>query len=185
MSLRSLLAVKINVDFKKWSFRLVLLFFIGWVIVSFYIPYERLTSGYPVWFFKEFTDYLIYSQIISTLLFTYLISKGHLSEIKNYLRQIIVSTSILVVFAFAFFQWTDVTTEFGQYGYYIENNLNSSKFYYSGGAYSDFEKETLVREAWIYNYDLAIQQIAIFGGFIFASTFLILMALGKKENTDK
>lgn len=134
MSLCSLLAIKINIDFKKWRLRLIFVFFIGWLVLSFYIPYFRLTAGhYPVWFFKEFTDYLVYSQIISTLLFAYFITKGHLSEIKNHLKQIIVFTSISIVFAFTFFQWIDVTTEFGQYGYYVENNDPKNLLYISNG----------------------------------------------------
>lgn len=53
------------------------------------------------------------------------------------------------------------------------------------GEGSAFEKETIYREGLAQKYDTAFKQIWTFGTFMFFSTFLLLMALDRKEYIDK
>lgn len=183
MSLHSLLQTQFKADYRRVWFLLISIFFIAWLALSFIIP---LSLNHWRFFFDTFVDYLIYFHVISTLGFVYLLTGGHLSEAKKHLRLITVFTAVLVVLAFTYFRWTTLTTSYGSYGYYSEPaSVAGPSSYLTYGEGSRVEKETIYREAMKFKYDTAFQQIWIFGGFIFASTFLILMALDKKENGDK
>ncbi len=138
-----------------------------------------------MFFSYAFTDYLIYFQIISTLGFAYLLTDGRLSEAKKHIKLIIVFTSISIVFAFTLFRWTTITTNFEQYGNYLEGSEAKYLFYLEDEESSGIERETILREGIALKYDIAFKQIWTFDAFMFFGTFLLLMALDKKEYTDK
>jgi len=161
--------------------------YIIWLILSFALPYYLITNGLsPKWTFfsSAFLSYLIYFQSISIIGLIYILTNGKFSETKKHIRTIIIATAILTVFAFTFIRWTTLTTTYGQYGHYIKTVPVESTFYFEYGGDTNFEKETIYREAVKYKYDVAFQQIWIFGFLIFTSTILILMVIDKKEHSQ-
>jgi len=173
------MALKLS-NLKKY---LLIALYIFWLYLSFYIP---LALNHGIFFFSAFMDYLIYFQIISTLGFAYFLTNGHLSEAKKYIKQIVVFTAISIVFVFTFFKWTTTASYYEQYGGYLAKGEHLYDFIYNNdGKYSDFERETLYREASAYKYDIVFKQIWTFDAFMFFSTFLLLMVLDKKEHAEK
>lgn len=154
-------------------------FLVVWVALSFVIP---LALNHWKLFFNTFVDYLIYFQIVSTLIFAYLITGGHLSEAKKHIKLIIVFTAVLVVLAFTYFRWTIISTNIEQYGNYLVGSEVESLFVLEDEEVTPFERETIFREGIANKYDIAFRQIAIFGGFVFASTFLLLTAMKREED---
>ncbi len=181
MSLKSLLTA----DNKKY---ILGLFFAGWLVISFYTIYFLTTSGVSGWrfFTTAFINYLVYFCSISTVILIYILTNGKISEIKKHARLLIVVSSILLVFSFSFIRWTTLTTSYGQYGNYGKMMPEAgSLFFFNYGADSAFEKETVYREAVALKYDNAFKQIWTFSGFVFVSVFLLLMALGKRDNMNE
>lgn len=181
MSLKSLLAF----DFKKTVQGLII---VGWLILSFYLIYFLITSGVFGWqmFTAAFLNYLIFFHTISTAILVYILTDGKIFEIKKHAKLFIVISSILLVFAFSFIRWTTLVSTYGSYGNYVKTIPSAEDlFFFNYGGDTAFEKETILREAIALKYDIAFQQIWIFDGFMFASAFLLLMALDKKEKSDK
>ena len=165
---------------------IIIFIYIVWLILSFVIPYyltaDELSSPRWMFFSSAFLSYLIYFQSISIIGLIYILTNGKFTETKKHIRTIIIATAILTVFAFTLIRWTTLTTNYGQYGHNVKYaaTLQDSFFVnYSGD--TNFEKETIYREAVRFKYDVAFQQIWIFGSFIFFSTILILMVVDKKE----
>ena len=165
---------------------IIIFIYIVWLILSFVIPYCLTADGLssPRWMFfsSAFLSYLIYFQSISIVGLIYILTNGKFTETKKHIRTIIIATAILTVFAFTLIRWTTLTTNYGQYGHNVKYaaTLQDSFFVnYSGD--TNFEKETIYREAVKFKYDVAFQQIWIFGFFIFTSTILILMVIDKKD----
>ena len=160
--------------------------YILWLILSFALPYYLITNGslsYSwVFFSSAFLSYLVYFQSISIIGLIYILTNGKFSETKKHIRTIIIATAILTVFAFTLIRWTTLTTNYGQYGHNVKyaTTLQDSFFINYGGD-TNFEKETIYREAVKFKYDVAFQQIWIFGSFIFFSTILILIVIDKRE----
>ena len=159
--------------------------YILWLTLSFILPYYLITSeaSSPKWIFfsSAFLSYLIYFQSISMIGLIYILTNGKFSETQKHIRTIIIATAILTVFAFTLIRWTTLTTNYGQYGHYVKTAPIESVFYFEYSGDTNFEKETIYREAVRFKYDVAFQQIWIFGSFIFFSTILILMVVDKKE----
>jgi len=158
--------------------------YILWLILSFVILYSLILDqpGHSKWIFfsSTFLYYLIFFQSISIIGFIYILNNGKFAETRKHIRTIIVFTAILTVFAFTLIRWTTLTTNYGQYGHYVETAISEpGAFYLVHGGNTNFEKETIYREAVKFKYDVAFQQIWIFGFFIFMSTILILMVIDK------
>jgi hypothetical protein len=88
---------------------------------------------------------------------------------------------VLTVLAFTYFRWTIISTNIEQYGNYLVGSEAESLFVLEDKNVTPFERETIFREGIANKYDIAFRQIWTFGGFIFASTFLLLMAMKKEE----
>ena len=161
--------------------------YIVWLILSFILPYYLIANGFsPKWTFfsSAFLSYLIYFQSISIIGLIYILTNGKFTETKKHIRTIVVATAILTVFAFTLIRWTTLTTSYGQYGHYVKTVPIENTFYLEYGGDTNFEKEIIYREAVKYKYDVAFQQIWIFGSFIFFSTILILMVIDKREHSQ-
>jgi len=157
---------------------------IFWLFFSFATPYYLITSQYTgnTFFFSAFLKYLIFLQPISTLGIAYILTKGELSKIKNKIRSLLVTTVVLIVFAFTIIQWTTVTTNYCHYGNYCKKAYEPEvQFIIPHGAKTDFEKATLYKEALKNKYDIMFKEIWTFGFIMLASTFLLLYGIEKKD----
>lgn len=101
-------------------------------------------------------------------------------------RIIFVMVSMLMVFYGTYYKWTTLLHAYGNYGSYIKEDEGKGmggKFFlqFLRDDASSFEVETTYREAIKYQYWVAFWKIWTFGGFIFISTALILLAVPKKE----
>ena len=166
---------------KKYIFYFL---YILWLILSLILPYYLIAvSSSPKWIFfsSAFLSYLIYFQSISIIGLIYILTNGKFTETKKHIKTIIIVTAILTVIAFTFIRWTTLTTSYGQYGHYVKTAPIESTFYLKYNGDSNFEKETIYREAVKFKYDVAFEQIWIFGFLIFTSTILILMVIYKKD----
>ena len=158
--------------------------YIFWLILSFILSYYLTANGYsPDWIFfsSAFLSYLIYFQSISIIGLIYILTDGKFTETKKHIGTIIIATAILTVFAFTLIRWTTLTTNYGQYGHYVKTAPVENTFYFEYGGNTNFEKEIVYREAVKFKYDVAFEQIWIFGFLIFTSTVLILMVIDKKD----
>jgi hypothetical protein len=158
-----------------------ILIFVAWLYLSFSIPYYMTTE--QIWhsFLRSFMNYSIYFQIISTLAFAYLITGGHRSQTMKHIKSIIVFTSISIVLAFTMLRWTTLTTEYGEYGHYVDGAPSGYLHAIDGFEGSPFEKETIYREAIVQKYNSSFMQIIVFMVFMFSGTFLILKALDERK----
>lgn len=163
----------------------IIFIYVVWLILSFILSYYLTVNGcLPKWMFfsSAFLSYLIYFQSISIIGLIYILTNGKFSETKKHIRTIIIATAILTVFAFTLIRWTTLTTNYGQYGHNVKYAaILQDSFFINYGGDTNFEKETIYREAVRFKYDVAFQQIWIFGFFIFTSVMLILMVIDKKE----
>lgn len=156
-----------------------------WLLFSFTLPYYLITSGCPSWrlFFPSFLYYLIFLQPVSTLGIAYILAEGEWRKVKSKLRIIMSTAVILIVLAFTMIQWTTITTIYGHYGSYSKRATSPEiQFLIPGStAMTDFENATLYREALKNKYDIMFKEIWTFGLITFASFFLLLYAMGKRE----
>ena len=164
---------------------IIISLYILWLILSFFLPYyliaSEASSSKWMFFSSAFLSYLIYFQSISIIGLIYILTNGKFTETKKHIRTIIIATAILTVFAFTFIRWTTLTTTYGQYGHYVKIAPIESTFYFEYNGDTNFEKETIYREAVKFKYDVAFRQIWIFGFLVFISTILMLMVIDKKE----
>lgn len=169
---------------KKYYTLLLKFLFLLWFPLSFVILYY-LTIGGWCWFSRELLYYLIFFQPVSSFGIAYILTNGELSKIKNKIKPIVAITVFFIVFAFTLLQWTNMTTNFGQYGTYVDGVYDSDiLFWLNYGGETSFEKETIYREAMRYHYDLMFKKIWTFAFIMFAGTFLSLYAIGNKKKID-
>lgn len=157
-----------------------------WLLISFYLIYLFMTNGANArWAFSShtFKVYLFFIQPISIIWIGYILVNGHIRNIKKKIREILIISSILLVFAFTMIQWTSVTTLYGQYGTSIKNDKNT--LFLLPETTTSYEYETLFREAVKIRYDIMFKKIWTFGFFIFFSTFLLLCIIKKDEKISK
>ena len=166
---------------------LLIILYPFWIIISFYLIYLCMTEGSnALWAFSSYTfkRYLLIVFPISVAWAGYILTSGNLKNIKNKIKEILIISSILLVFAFTMIQWTGVTTLYGQYGTPVKLSPNEAFLIPREDAVTAYEHETLYREAIKVRYDTTFRKIWTFGFVVFFSTFLLLYATNKNNRDE-
>lgn len=140
-----------------------------------------------LWAFSSYTfkRYLLIVFPISVVWAGYILTNGNLQNFKNKIKEILITSSILLVFAFTMIQWTGVSTLYGQYGVPVKLNPNEAFLIPREDTVTAYEHGTLYREAIKVRYDTTFRKIWTFMAFVFFSDFLILYAMNKNNRNEQ
>ncbi len=168
----------------KKSYQAIVILYPLWLIISFGLIYYLITNEIGLWRSSSiaFQRYFLFIQPISILGAAYLLTKGSLLEIERKLKPLLVTTAILLVFAYTLIQWTSVTTTYGEYGKSVKH-APTSLFIIPRGLNS-YERETFYREAVKVRYDSVFKKIWTFNASVFFSVFLILYVTNKSKQDE-